>query len=147
MFTDHNMVVSDKVLNLAYRPLHLEQAGVFNYFSHHNITVPPAQWRALCKQYGVPCLGTFITEREDYSDNMLISKELALLLVGVARKCGFDGYLINIERSVKAVSAFKQWLQYFALKMHELIPNSLLVWYDSISAKDGIVRYQNALSR
>jgi hypothetical protein len=30
--------------------------------------------------------------------------------------------------------------------MHEHIPNSQVIWYDSISATDGVIRYQNALN-
>jgi mannosyl-glycoprotein endo-beta-N-acetylglucosaminidase len=79
LFLDHNSpsVVAGKSPakgQMAYRCLHLEQSDVFNYFSHHNITVPPRHWRILCRRYGTRCLGTFITEGEDYSENMLTSK-------------------------------------------------------------------------
>ena len=104
------MISSKKIQNLAYRAIHLEQAEIFNYFSHHSISVPPKHWRILCKKYGTQCLGTFITENENYSENMLTSKEFALFLVAVAKKCNFDGYLINIERRIKAITSFKQWV-------------------------------------
>lgn len=63
IFFDHNIVPNELIENQAYRSLHLEQSEIFNYFSHHNITVPPKHWRLLCKKYHTQCLGTFITER------------------------------------------------------------------------------------
>lgn len=69
------------------------------------------------------------------------------MLVALARKCQFDGYLINIERNIDSLTSFKQWLEYFTMKMHQFVPNSTVIWYDSISAKDGVVKYQNALTR
>lgn len=147
LFFDHNIAPNGDEEHMAYRCLHLEQSEIFNYFSHHNISVPPKHWRVLCQRYKTQCLGTFITEREDYNENILTSKEFALFLVGVARKCKFDGYLINIERKVSTISAFKKWLEYFTLKMHQFVPNSSVIWYDSIRARDGVVEYQNCLSR
>jgi len=67
--------------------------------------------------------------------------------VAVARKCGFDGYLINIEREVKAITNFKKWLKFLTDKMHQFIPNSKIIWYDSISADRGAIEYQNALTK
>ena len=31
--------------------------------------------------------------------------------------------------------------------MHEYIPNSVVIWYDSIRSEDGIIEYQNALTQ
>ena len=50
----------------AYRALHLEQAEVFNYFSHHSITIPPTHWRLACQRHRAKCLGTFIVEGAGY---------------------------------------------------------------------------------
>jgi len=27
------------------------------------------------------------------------------------------------------------------------VPNSVVIWYDSISARDGVINYQNALNQ
>ena len=78
---------------------------------------------------------------------MLNSKEFALFLIAIAKKCKFDGYLINIERKIKNITFFRQWIEYLTKKIHHFIPNSLIIWYDSISPKDGVVNYQNGLSR
>lgn len=68
------------------------------------------------------------------------------MLVAIARKCQFDGYLINIETKVNNIAAFKKWLAFLTDKIHQHIPNSVIIWYDSISQKDGVIRYQNSLS-
>jgi hypothetical protein len=81
--------------------LHLEQTQIFNYFSHHNISIPPKHWRKLCKKYYSKCIGTFIVESEDLKEEVYMSQEYAYLLVYAAKKCKFDGFLINIEFKVK----------------------------------------------
>lgn len=57
---DCNTVENNKNENLEYRSLHLEQAEIFNYFSHYNITIPPLHWRLACRNASTKCLGTFI---------------------------------------------------------------------------------------
>ncbi len=66
--------------------------------------------------------------------------------MALAKKCQFDGYLMNIETMINDVSAFKKWLGYLTAKIHQHIPNSAIIWYDSISQYDGVIRYQNALT-
>ena len=78
---------------------------------------------------------------------MLLSKEFALFLVAITKKCQFDGFLINIERKIKAITGFRKWVEYLTMKMHQFIPNSSVIWYDSIRASDGTIAYQNALTR
>lgn len=46
-----------------YRCLHLAQTEIFNYFSHHLITIPPKHWRRQCRAAKTKCLGTFIVEK------------------------------------------------------------------------------------
>lgn len=77
---------------------------------------------------------------------MLTSREFAYFLVAIARKCQFDGYLINIEREVKSIFNFKKWLKFLTDKMHQFIPNSQVIWYDSINSEKGYIDYQNALT-
>ena len=51
-------------LQNSYRCLNLTHTSIFNYFSHHLISIPPQHWRRLCSNYGTKCLGTFIVERK-----------------------------------------------------------------------------------
>lgn len=67
-------------------------------------------------------------------------------MVGVARKCRFDGYLINIETKINSISLFKKWLDYLTNMMHSYIPNSVVIWYDSILPSNGVIQYQNGLN-
>lgn len=66
--------------------------------------------------------------------------------MAIAKKCQFDGYLLNIETRVVNVAVFKKWVGKLTAKMHEHLPGSLVIWYDSISQNDGQIRYQNALT-
>ena len=76
----------------------------------------------------------------------MFSLEFALFLVAIARKVGFDGYLINIERKVVDLVGLKRWLGQLTQSMQDFLPGSLVIWYDSVSAVDGEIRYQNALT-
>jgi mannosyl-glycoprotein endo-beta-N-acetylglucosaminidase len=64
----------------------------------------------------------------------------------VARKCQFDGYLINVETKINQIEKLKQWLALLTTKIHEYIPNSLIIWYDSITSSTGEISYQNELN-
>jgi mannosyl-glycoprotein endo-beta-N-acetylglucosaminidase len=78
-----------------YRSLHLLQADIFNYFSHHLITIPPLHWRRLCQKNNSKCLGTYIIEKNQPTEEEYLSEYTVALLVYLCRKYRFDGYLIN----------------------------------------------------
>jgi len=61
-YFSNNVMPASKVTNHSYRLLHIDQTEIFNYFSHHNITIPTKHWRMLCKKYQTKCIGTFIIE-------------------------------------------------------------------------------------
>ena len=129
----------------SYRCLHLPQAKIFNYFSHHLITVPPKSWRDACRKTNTLCLGTFITENpHEPAEHIYLSTHTADILIYLARRYRFDGYLINIEREVKDLAALFNFLSYLVNNIHKHIPNSQIIWYDSVShEKGGKILYQN----
>ncbi len=95
----------------SYRFSYFWQTSIFNYFSHKTITIPPRHWRQLCKRYQVKCLGTFIVEPQHIDQNYYLQTQFALKLVYVAKKIKFDGYLINIEETVKKIVNLQEWLK------------------------------------
>jgi hypothetical protein len=41
------------------------ETDIFIYFSHYRVSIPPSNYINACHQFGVHCLGTFITENDD----------------------------------------------------------------------------------
>ncbi|KAM9457958.1 cytosolic endo-beta-N-acetylglucosaminidase [Clarias gariepinus] len=133
---------------------HWNYIDIFNYFSHHMVTVPPAMWTNAAHKHGVLSLGTFITEWKqggEICEVFLAGEEqyrsVADKLVQIAHGYGFDGWLINIENvltegSVKHMAPF---LRYLTEQMHEQVPGSLVIWYDSV-LEDGSLKWQNQLN-
>ena len=133
-------------LKNTYRCQNLSQTYIFNYFSHHLISIPPLHWRRLCHYSKTKCLGTFIVESRNPPDSDYLTKNFASFLVYLCRKFHFDGYLINIEYAVSSSQKLIEWLEYLKGLLHTKVPNSELIWYDSIIYIDGSVRYQNELN-
>lgn len=114
---------------------------IFIYFSHFNFTIPPRGWIEACHHNNTVCLGTFIVEREeDY-----IRKETVDYLVYLALEHGFDGYLMNIEYGVPNASKFRTWLKYLVVELHNKLPGSIVMWYDSIIST-GELAWQSQLN-
>ena len=65
--------------------------------------------------------------------------------VEIAEKEGFDGWLFNIENELDEPSKMVSLLGDFTAKMHEKVPGSQVIWYDSVT-KDGDLKWQNELN-
>lgn len=63
----------------------------------------------------------------------------------IAQIVGFDGWLLNIENSVQNTEALLDLVNKLTLKMHEKVPNSKVIWYDSVTRK-GELKWQNELN-
>uniref|UniRef100_A0A3P9HP78 Cytosolic endo-beta-N-acetylglucosaminidase n=1 Tax=Oryzias latipes TaxID=8090 RepID=A0A3P9HP78_ORYLA len=128
---------------------------IFNYFTHQLVSIPPVQWTNAAHKHGVIVLGTFITEWTDGAtkcEAFLKDEEsyrsVADKLVQISQCYGFDGWLINIENplSEAAVSNAPPFLQYLTEQMHERVPSSLVLWYDSV-IQSGELKWQNELNQ
>ncbi|KAK2829182.1 hypothetical protein Q7C36_017172 [Tachysurus vachellii] len=133
---------------------HWEYIDIFNYFSHHMVTIPPVMWTNAAHKHGVLSLGTFITEwteGEKICEVFLAGEEqyrsVADQLVQIAHCYGFDGWLINIENMLSqgSVKHMAPFLRYLTDQMHEQVPGSLVIWYDSV-LEDGSLKWQNQLN-
>ncbi|XP_007575693.1 cytosolic endo-beta-N-acetylglucosaminidase [Poecilia formosa] len=138
-----------------YAFYHWQYIDIFNYFTHQMVTVPPAVWTNAAHKHGVIVLGTFITEWTDGAavcEAFLKDEEsyraVADKLVQISHYYGFDGWLINIENNLSegAVKNAPLFLQYLTEQMHERVPSSLILWYDSV-IEDGKLKWQNELNQ
>ncbi|XP_046893879.1 cytosolic endo-beta-N-acetylglucosaminidase [Hypomesus transpacificus] len=134
---------------------HWQYIDIFNYFSHNMVTIPPAVWTNAGHRHGVLVLGTFITEWTDGKttcENFLKDEEsyraVADRLVQITHYYGFDGWLINIENTLNevAVKNTPLFLRYLTDQVHERVPGSLVLWYDSVLV-DGQLKWQNELNQ
>uniref|UniRef100_A0A8C2CKP7 Cytosolic endo-beta-N-acetylglucosaminidase n=1 Tax=Cyprinus carpio TaxID=7962 RepID=A0A8C2CKP7_CYPCA len=137
-----------------YAFYHWEYIDIFNYFSHQMVTIPPAVWTNAAHKHGVLSIGTFITEWTDGAktcEAFLADEEsyraAADKLVQISHCYGFDGWLINIENvlSESAVKNTGPFLRYLTDQMHERVPGSVVIWYDSV-LKNGSLDWQNKLN-
>lgn len=137
-----------------YAFYHWEYIDIFNYFSHQMVSIPPAVWTNAAHKHGVLSIGTFITEWTDGAktcEAFLADEEsyraAADKLVQISHCYGFDGWLINIENvlSETAVKNTGPFLRYITDQMHERVPGSVVIWYDSV-LKNGSLNWQNELN-
>ncbi|XP_028254672.1 cytosolic endo-beta-N-acetylglucosaminidase-like isoform X2 [Parambassis ranga] len=138
-----------------YAFYHWQYIDIFNYFSHHLVTIPPAVWTNAAHRHGVIVLGTFITEWtpgaamcEAFLKDEESYRAVADKLVQISHCHGFDGWLVNIENvlSKEAVKNTPLFLRYLTDQMHERVPNSLVLWYDSV-LDSGELKWQNELNQ
>ncbi|KAM7372584.1 hypothetical protein PAMP_009742 [Pampus punctatissimus] len=138
-----------------YAFYHWQYIDIFNYFTHNMVTIPPAVWTNAAHKHGVIVLGTFITEWNDGAvacEAFLKEEEsyrtVADKLVQISHYYGFDGWLINIENPLSAVAVKNMplFMRYLTDQMHERVPGSLVLWYDSV-IENGQLKWQNELNQ
>ena len=137
----------------AYTFQHWSYIDIFCYFSHARVTIPPVATINAAHMNGVKVLGTLITEWEDgYIDTMrmIAGKDgdkayYAKKLVSIAKTLNFEGWLVNIEHSMKAeeVPLLVAWMKEF--KRLANLEKLIVVWYDSV-IKNGELKWQSALT-
>ncbi|XP_031726930.1 cytosolic endo-beta-N-acetylglucosaminidase [Anarrhichthys ocellatus] len=138
-----------------YAFYHWQYIDIFNYFTHNMVTIPPAVWTNAAHKHGVVVLGSFITEWTDGAaacEAFLKEEEsyraVADKLVQISHCYGFDGWLINIENSLSEVAVKNAllFLHYLTDQLHERVPGSLVLWYDSV-IENGKLTWQNELNQ
>lgn len=89
--------------------------------------------------------GRTILEEILQSDTYM--KSIADALVLVAKKCKFEGWLLNIECDLNGnkITQLKEFAEYLTVQMHKAIPASVVFWYDSI-INTGHLSWQNELN-
>lgn len=137
-----------------YRFYNWNVVDIFCYFSHNLITIPTLQYINAAHLNGVKVIGTFIVENNDGTkvlNEILKSRELvervADSLVEISKRLKFEGYLLNIEVTVphEKVEMLKHFVHYLTQKTHEVIPDGIILWYDSVISNGGLL-WQNELN-
>ncbi|XP_063699519.1 cytosolic endo-beta-N-acetylglucosaminidase [Culicoides brevitarsis] len=127
---------------------------IFCYFSHDLVSVPTLQYINAAHKHGVAVLGTFIAEFAPgrlIMEKVLESREkveqIADSLVLVAKYCGFEGWLMNIECPIEKekVPLLVEFLEYLTARVRLEIPNGRVIWYDSVTI-DGNLLWQNQVN-
>ncbi|KAK0415878.1 hypothetical protein QR680_012168 [Steinernema hermaphroditum] len=138
-----------------YLFMHWWNIDIFNYFSHHLVTIPPLGWTNAAHSHITQILGTFITEFDQgvgHCEQLLADKEsvdrTVTKLVQAATAFGFDGWLVNVENRIEPVQLenLKYFLEELTRKMHEVKGDkAMVVWYDSVTV-DGELKWQDELN-
>ncbi|PFH50496.1 glycoside hydrolase family 85 protein [Amanita thiersii Skay4041] len=146
----------------------------FVYFSHKQVSIPPAGWINAAHRQGVKMLGVLLFEHDGVKPDLLrllagpsmtsrdASKEqfitgssftfsihYAQLLADLACQRGFDGYLMNFELAIGGelhARGVADWVSVLRSELWKKVgPHAEVIWYDSLTIK-GNVRYQNRLN-
>jgi mannosyl-glycoprotein endo-beta-N-acetylglucosaminidase len=133
---------------------HWNVIDIFIYFSHERFAIPPPGWIDAAHRNGVRVLATFITEWDaGVHDNSELVNNIELnvaQMVDIAEYYGFDGWFLNIEApTATPEDAIKmvKFVHDLTEKMHERLPHSLVMWYDSLDVHSGQIRWQRALNQ
>jgi hypothetical protein len=137
-YHDYESVQELEVEEEMYACEYLQYVDTFVYFSHKLVCVPPPTWTNTLHRNGVKVLGTIILESQAKDIESLLQYTgagddmkffLAKVLADIAKQYGFDGYLVNIEKSFPNNSWIKH-LQPFLVQLRQELGDSMqLVWY------------------
>ncbi|KAK4987808.1 hypothetical protein LTR50_004360 [Elasticomyces elasticus] len=142
----------------SYSCEYMQFVDTFVYFSHKLVCVPPPAWTNSLHRNGVKVLGTFLIEPQTPHIERMLRKEIfreprnqywsypiAQKLAQMASSYGFDGWLINIEKTFPWREWNPQSMRGFLEQLKfELGKEGLMVWYDSLTFYNQ-VHYQNCL--
>ncbi|KAJ4477293.1 glycoside hydrolase family 85 protein [Lentinula aciculospora] len=149
------------------------QAAIL-FFSHHRVTVPPPGWINASHRQGVKMLGTLIFEGGGEQDclrllvgklpksrtgpvsppttptSLPLSPHYARILADLAKKRGFDGYLLNFEcplvGGTEQTRALAGWITLLQDELKTKVgDHAETMWYDSVII-NGRLAWQDRLN-
>nr|AJO25057.1 endo-beta-N-acetylglucosaminidase [Nilaparvata lugens] len=137
-----------------YSFFHWSAIDIFIYFSHNIVTIPTLPWLNTAHRHGCKVLGTFITEydpdKEAWDEILKSEENFTAVIENLAEICRFfkfDGYLLNIENDIPTqhVPRLIEFVKLLTEKLHSISPDHEVIWYDSVIAPSGNLRWQNKL--
>ncbi|KAF1990627.1 glycoside hydrolase family 85 protein [Aulographum hederae CBS 113979] len=144
-----------KVTTPSYTCQYLQYVDAFVYFSHKLVCIPPPTWTNTLHRNGVKSIGTFLVEPGSRGMEKFLAKapgrtprfQMASQLAEMARCYGFDGWLINIEKSLPGKSFDLSSLLGFLQQLRgDLGSEAQIIWYDALTVENA-VNYQNSLNK
>ena len=129
---------------------YLHSVGIFVYFSHHLVSIPPPTWTNCLHTNGVKVLGTFILEPQTHNADRLfdlINNDgyvMAIRLTDMAEAFGFDGWLLNFEKELpqNSTSHIADFIEDLKSRLGK---DRIVLWYDALSTHNK-VEHQNGLT-
>jgi endo-beta-N-acetylglucosaminidase D len=124
----------------SYTLEYLQYIETFVYFSHRLVTIPPATWTNTLHRNGVKSLGTFIVEPHTSDIERILQYDeldnngkrvfpIARKLAAMSLFFGFDGWLINLEKTFPKHEWDLEILLDFLRDLREqLSPHGHIVW-------------------
>ncbi|KAL3581696.1 hypothetical protein D5086_016028 [Populus alba] len=118
----------------AYATRHWYLIDVFVYFSHSLVTLSPPCWTNTAHRRGVKKWDEGRLVRNKLLATMKSAPMNAERLAELAVDLGFDGWLINMEVSLhkQQIPNLEEFVSHLTHAMHSLMPESLVIWYDSV---------------
>ena len=130
---------------------YLQHVDSFIYFSHKLVCCPPPTWTNTLHRNGVKAFGTFIIEAGTLGVERILEVEngkywVAVQLARMANALGFDGWLLNFERSFSFFTEdpLERLLDFVQDLKSALGPEGDVIWYDALNDENK-VDYQNTL--
>lgn len=111
-------------------------------------------WINAAHNNGVKVLGTIIVESsrgrillEEILKSRAYMNSIVEALVLVAKRCQFEGWLLNVECSLheSKIPMLKEFVEYLTIRMHQDVQHGMVLWYDSI-IDIGTLTWQNELN-
>ncbi|KAI5239892.1 hypothetical protein E4T42_08572 [Aureobasidium subglaciale] len=116
------------------------------------VCVPPPSWTNTLHRNGVKSLGTLLVEPQSAGMSRILQQSpsnsgytLASQLSRIADFYGFDGWLINVEKTFPIADWNLSKLEGFLKQLSASSDPGCVIWYDSLTVKNRI-EYQNALT-
>ncbi|KAI9697725.1 MAG: hypothetical protein M1820_007712 [Bogoriella megaspora] len=139
---------------------YLQYVDAFVYFSHKLVCVPPPTWTNTLHRNGVKSLGTFIIEPGSCHVEKILQSESVLAddgrlmtrypvasqLAKIARAYGFDGWLMNIEKTIPSQYWSADKMCNFLNQLRSDMPaGHSVMWYDALTVENEVI-YQNSMT-
>jgi endo-beta-N-acetylglucosaminidase D len=140
-YHEYEAVQGTSVDEESYLCEYLQYVNTFIYFSHKVVCVPPPSWTNLLHRNGVQALGTLLVEPQTLDAEKLLQCDdggganvpiypMAKKLADMAQHYGFDGWLINMEKSFAKDSWDRSVLEEFLRQLREALgPDRSLIWF------------------
>ncbi|KAJ4494824.1 glycosyl hydrolase family 85-domain-containing protein [Lentinula edodes] len=171
---DYKGGYTESPFSLSYTFNFWSSCETFVYFSHHRVTIPPPGWINASHRQGVKILGTLIFEGGGEQDSLRLlvgklpksrtgpvsqpttptslplSPHYARILADLAKKRGFDGYLLNFEcplvGGIEQTRALAAWITILQAELkYKIGDHAEAMWYDSVII-NGKLAWQDRLN-